>query len=113
MVERLAGTHPSRSRAVVHGGILSTVAVSLLNEPSAYDQTASALARLDDTLRQIGSDKSKLLTAVIFISDILLKPEMNRAWDEWVDLRNPPVRACIGATLEGPTLVEIMVTVAV
>ena len=40
------------------------------------------------------------------------KPEMNRAWDEWVDMTNPPQRACIGAALEADTLVEILVTAA-
>ena len=37
---------------------------------------------------------------------------MNRAWDEWVDPANPPRRACIGATLEGQDLVEILITAA-
>ena len=40
------------------------------------------------------------------------KPEMNRAWDEWVDRNNPPMRACLGVTLEGQDLVEIVVTAA-
>jgi enamine deaminase RidA (YjgF/YER057c/UK114 family) len=40
------------------------------------------------------------------------KPEMNRAWDEWVDNANPPQRACIGVTLEDKDLVEILVIAA-
>ena len=35
---------------------------------------------------------------------------MNRAWDEWVDMKNPPMRACIGVVLEPPHIVEIVVT---
>jgi enamine deaminase RidA (YjgF/YER057c/UK114 family) len=35
---------------------------------------------------------------------------MNRAWDEWVDIENPPMRACIGVDLEPPHIVEIVVT---
>jgi enamine deaminase RidA (YjgF/YER057c/UK114 family) len=35
---------------------------------------------------------------------------MNRAWDEWVDNGNPPMRACIGVDLEPPHIVEIVVT---
>jgi enamine deaminase RidA (YjgF/YER057c/UK114 family) len=38
------------------------------------------------------------------------KPEMDRAWDEWVDKANPPQRACIGVTLWDKDLVEILVT---
>jgi enamine deaminase RidA (YjgF/YER057c/UK114 family) len=41
-----------------------------------------------------------------------LKGEMNRAWDEWVDRANPPMRACIGVELEPPHIVEIVVTAA-
>lgn len=37
---------------------------------------------------------------------------VNQAWDEWVDLANPPQRACLGVTLEGQDLVEIVVTAA-
>jgi enamine deaminase RidA (YjgF/YER057c/UK114 family) len=37
---------------------------------------------------------------------------MNRALDEWVDRKNPPMRACIGVNLEPPHLVEIVVTAA-
>jgi enamine deaminase RidA (YjgF/YER057c/UK114 family) len=37
---------------------------------------------------------------------------MNRAWDEWVDMANPPQRACIGVALEGNDLVEILVIAA-
>jgi enamine deaminase RidA (YjgF/YER057c/UK114 family) len=40
------------------------------------------------------------------------KGEMNRAWDEWVDPKNPPMRACIGVDLEPPHIVEIVVTAA-
>ena len=40
------------------------------------------------------------------------KPEMNRAWDEWVDKANPPQRACIGVALEDKDLVEILVIAA-
>jgi enamine deaminase RidA (YjgF/YER057c/UK114 family) len=37
---------------------------------------------------------------------------MNKAWDEWVDRANPPMRACLGVDLEPPHLVEIVVTAA-
>ena len=41
-----------------------------------------------------------------------LKPQMNEAWDAWVDMANPPQRACIGATLEYPQMVEIVCVAA-
>jgi enamine deaminase RidA (YjgF/YER057c/UK114 family) len=46
------------------------------------------------------------------ITDIIDKPEFNRAWDEWVDRSNLPLRSCIGASLEQGDLVELVVTAA-
>jgi enamine deaminase RidA (YjgF/YER057c/UK114 family) len=111
MIDRLAGDIPTRSRAAVHGNLVMTVAVAPDPVPSSmYDQSVKALARLDESLALCGSDKSKILSAIVYITDIKRKGEMNRAWDEWVDLKNPPMRACIGVDLEPPHIVEIVVT---
>ena len=59
-----------------------------------------------------GTSKSRILQAIIYIADITCKDEMNRAWDEWVDRVNPPMRACLGVDLEPPHRVEIVVTAA-
>ena len=62
----------------------------------------------------MGSDKSKLLSATIYLSNIALFNEMNVAWEAWVDKRNPPARATVEARLAAPQyLVEIMCTAAV
>jgi len=111
MIARFAGLTPTRSRAVVHGDLVFTVAVA--PDPvasSMYEQSAKALARIDESLALCGSHKSKILTAIVYIADMKQKNEMNRAWDEWVDTGNPPMRACIGAELEAPHIVEILVT---
>jgi enamine deaminase RidA (YjgF/YER057c/UK114 family) len=111
MIRRFAGLTPTRSRAVVHNDLVLTVAVA--PDPvtsSMYEQTAKALGRIDESLALCGSDKSKILSAIVYITDMPGKGEMNRAWDEWVDRKNPPMRACIGADLEPPHIVEIVVT---
>lgn len=110
MIERLTGTTPTRSRAAAYKDLAFAVATSPAREPSYYEQTRGALARIDNSLRDLGTDKSRILTAIVYIADMSRKEEMNRAWDEWVDAENPPVRACIGVTLEGNDLVEIVVT---
>jgi enamine deaminase RidA (YjgF/YER057c/UK114 family) len=111
MIQRLAGDIPTRSRAAVHGDLVMTVTVAPDPVPSSmYEQSVKALARLDESLALCGSDKSRILSAVVYITDIKRKGEMNRAWDEWVDLKNPPMRACIGVDLEPPHIVEIVVT---
>lgn len=112
MIKRLAGTTPTRSRAVIHGGIVYAVATAPTKSPSLYEQTRDALAAIDRTLAEAGTDKSRILRATVYIADMAQKPEMNRAWDEWVDRANPPQRACIGVTLEDRDLVEILITAA-
>ncbi len=111
MITRFPGLTPTRSRAVVHDDLVMTVAVA--PDPvtsSMYEQTARALARIDESLALCGSDKSKILSAIVYIADMKRKNEMNRAWDEWVDRKNPPMRACLGVELEPPHIVEIVVT---
>jgi enamine deaminase RidA (YjgF/YER057c/UK114 family) len=113
MITRFTGLTPTRSRAVVHEGLVLTVAVA--PDPvtsSLYAQTAKALARIDESLALCGTDKSKILSAIVYITEMKQKGEMNRAWDEWVDPKNPPMRACIGVDLEPPHIVEIVVTAA-
>jgi 3-hydroxyisobutyrate dehydrogenase len=113
MIKRFPGLTPTRSRAVVHDDLVFTVAVA--PDPvtsSMYEQSTKALARIDESLALCGTDKSRILSAIVYITDMTRKAEMNRAWDEWVDKGNPPMRACIGVDLEPPHIVEIVVTAA-
>jgi enamine deaminase RidA (YjgF/YER057c/UK114 family) len=113
MISRFPGLTPTRSRAVVHGNLVFTVAVA--PDPvtsSMYEQSVKVLARIDESLTLCGSHKSKILSAIVYIADMKRKSEMNRAWDEWVDKVNPPMRACIGVDLESPHIVEVLVTAA-
>ena len=72
-------------------------------------QTSQVLANIDKALAAAGSDKSRLLSAQFFVSDIALRPQMNEVWTAWIDPKNPPTRACVGVQLEGNTKVEIIV----
>jgi enamine deaminase RidA (YjgF/YER057c/UK114 family) len=112
MITRLAGKHATRSRAVIHNGIVHAVATSPDKAPSVYQQTRLALADIDRSLAEAGTTKGHILTAIVYLADMAQKPLMNQAWDEWAALDSPPMRACIGATLDGDTLVEIVVTAA-
>lgn len=113
MITRFPGLTATRSRAVVHNGLVLTVAVTPDPAPAGlYEQTANALKRIDESLAMAASDKSRILSAIVYIADITRKEEMNKAWDEWVDRANPPMRACLGVDLEPPHLVEIVVTAA-
>ena len=112
MIQRFAGLTPTRSRAVIHDGLVFAVAVSPDADTTVYEQTRKALKRIDESLAMSGTAKSRILQAIVYLADIAQKQEMNRAWDEWVDRDNPPMRACLGVALEPPHLVEIVVTAA-
>jgi enamine deaminase RidA (YjgF/YER057c/UK114 family) len=76
-------------------------------------QTEQVLAKIDRYLAAAGSDKAKLLSAVIWLRDIADFEMMNRAWDAWIDRSAMPVRATVEARLAGDGYrVEIMVTAA-
>ena len=110
MIKRFAGMVPTRSRATAHDGIVYAVATAKNKAAPLYEQTKDALAQIDSTLAEAGSSKSGILRATVYITDMSRKPEMDRAWDEWVDRVNAPQRACIGVTLADRDLVEILIT---
>ncbi len=79
----------------------------------AKGQTASILAQIDKLLARAGSDKSKILSAVVYVADMRLKPKMDEAWLAWMDAKNSPARATVEARLgSADTLVEIMCVAA-
>lgn len=112
MIVRLPGQRPTRCRAAINGNLVFAVAVAPTKAASMYQQTRSALADVDATLAEAGTDKSRILSAMVYLADMTQKEEMNRAWDEWADVENPPMRACVGADLAGASLIEIVFTAA-
>ena len=75
MIQRFAGLTPTRSRAVAHDDLVFTVAVAPDPvSPSMYEQSVKALARIDESLALCGSDKSKILSAIVYIADIKRRP---------------------------------------
>src|SRR5437763_693752 len=76
-------------------------------------QTKEVLDEIDRLLAKCGSNKSKVLSATIWVTDIRNRAPMNEVWTAWVDPKNMPARACIEAKLADPrALVEIMVIAA-
>jgi enamine deaminase RidA (YjgF/YER057c/UK114 family) len=105
---------PRMSRAVVHGDRAYLAGLTAADTTqNIQGQTRQILDRIDHYLREAGTDKSKLLTANLWIKDMALFRDMNAVWNDWVDPLNPPCRACVRADLARPeVLVEIMVTAA-
>jgi len=106
---------PRMSKAVVHGYTvyLSGITPNAARGQSMGEQTKDVLAQIDGFLKQAGTDKSKLISANIWITDMTKFAEMNAVWDAWVSPGNTPARATVEAKLAAPDyLVEIMVVAA-
>jgi enamine deaminase RidA (YjgF/YER057c/UK114 family) len=108
-------TGPRMSQAVVHGDTvyLAGIVANTKAGESVTQQTQEILSIIDAHLAKAGTDKSKLLTATIYITDMKTFPEMNAVWDTWVSPGHTPARATVEAQLANPKYnVEIMVTAA-
>jgi enamine deaminase RidA (YjgF/YER057c/UK114 family) len=108
-------TGPRMSQVVVHGDTiyLAGVVAKTTAGESVAKQTQEVLSIIDGHLATAGSDKSKLLTATIYLTDMKNFAEMNAVWDGWVSAGNTPARATVEAGLAAPQYsVEIMVTAA-
>ena len=70
------------------------------------------LTKIDGILDQAGYDQTKILSAVVYISDMDQKNAMNEASMEWMGSNNPPARACVGEILTPDTPIEIMIHAA-
>ena len=98
------------SEAVVHGNTIY-LAGEVPDDTSKdiTGQTEEVLAKIDSLLAKAGSDKSKLLSAQIFLPDMKDFAGMNVAWEKWVVPGQTPARATIEAKLANPAYkVEIM-----
>jgi enamine deaminase RidA (YjgF/YER057c/UK114 family) len=106
---------PRMSAVVVHNGTAyfsGYVAENAPGQPVAA-QTADILQQIDESLAELGIDKTRVLEATIWLADISTFAEMNSVWDKWVSPGNTPTRATVEAKLASPKYaVEIRVLAA-
>ena len=108
-------TGPRMSQAVVHGNTvyLAGIVANKTAGESVTRQTQEILSVIDRHLAEVGTDKSKLLSTTIYITDMKNFAEMNAVWDAWVSPGNTPARATVEVKLAAPRFhVEIMVIAA-
>jgi enamine deaminase RidA (YjgF/YER057c/UK114 family) len=105
---------PRMSEAVVTGNRI--YCSGMIPEDTSQDitgQVKQALAEIDALLAKAGSDKTKILTATIWLADIADFTAMNAVWDFWIVPGQTPARATVQARLNDPKMkVEIMVVAA-
>lgn len=98
---------------VVHNGTVYLVEVAASTDADIGVQTAEVLASIERQLREVGSDKSRLLMATIYLKDLADAPVFNAAWEAWLPPGCAPARACLRADLVHPGYrVEIALTAA-
>ena len=113
MTIRRIDVGPRMSQIVIHND--TVYLAGQVGEPgeSVASQTKSVLAQIDQLLAKAGTDKSKILQAIIWLADMNDFAEMNKVWDAWVDPQNTPARATGEAKLAAPEYkVEIIITAA-
>jgi enamine deaminase RidA (YjgF/YER057c/UK114 family) len=111
-IERIE-SGPRMSKVVVHGDTvyLAGLTADAAAGGSVTEQTREILGLVDGFLARAGTDKTKLLTANIWLTDMSTFGEMNAVWDAWVAPGCTPARATVEAKLAAPQYkVEIMVT---
>jgi enamine deaminase RidA (YjgF/YER057c/UK114 family) len=97
------------------GGRLVYLAGQVAEEPKAdiTRQTRSVLDQIDRLLAEAGSDKTKILSATIYLADMADYQAMNAVWDQWVPKGETPARATVEAKLANPDYrVEMQVVAA-
>ncbi len=104
------------SSAVIHNGMvyLAGFTPEKALGKSVAEQTADILAQIDQTLKQAGTNKTNIVKANIWLTDIKTWAEMNTVWDKWVVPGQTPARATVESKLAAPGIdVEIMVEAAI
>jgi len=102
------------SSAVVHGNTVYLAGITADDaKADVKGQTQQILDKIDKFLKEAGTDKTKILSANIWLTDIGTWSQMNEVWKAWIPAGNTPARATVEAKLANPALkVEIMVQAA-
>ncbi len=104
---------PRMSQAVVHNGTIYLAGQVGKPGESVTEQTKEVLAQVDRLLAECGSDKTRILSAQIWLADMADFPQMNAVWDAWVPAGHAPARATGESALATPDYkVEIIVVAA-
>eukprot|EP00756_Hemistasia_phaeocysticola_P064995 Hpha_TRINITY_DN8215_c0_g1::TRINITY_DN8215_c0_g1_i1::g.111956::m.111956 len=117
-ITRLQTKDPRASGVVKYNGVAYVSGqVAIIDQLATSDiraQTQQTLAKIDDLLREAGTDKSRLLEGRVWVKDISAHfVGMNEVWNAWVDPTNKPARYCVQSEMARPAiLVEIMVQAA-
>jgi enamine deaminase RidA (YjgF/YER057c/UK114 family) len=104
---------PRMSQIVIHGNTVY-LAGQVGEGDTVAAQTRDILKTIDELLAKAGTDKTKILQAIIWLSDMSSFDEMNKEWEAWVPQGHTPARATGEAKLAAPKYqVEVIITAAI
>jgi enamine deaminase RidA (YjgF/YER057c/UK114 family) len=113
-LSKIIRTNPNDilSSAVEYHGFVYLAGITAKDQSKGIkEQTADVLAQIDELLETHGTDKTRLLQAIIWVKDMRDRAAMNEVWTPWLPKGGAPVRACVESNMADPRcLVEIMVT---
>ncbi|PKH85976.1 RidA family protein [Colwellia sp. Bg11-28] len=112
MIERKSGIYSGRNKSSAYKDLVWTVATSSDTSVEFEQQTLLTLDTIQANLIELGSDKTRIVSAQVYIANMAEKPVMDAVWQKWLG-DNPqhwPQRACLGVSLEGDVLIEVTVT---
>lgn len=102
------------SQAVVANGTVWLAGQVAEPGKSVAEQTRGILAQIETLLKKAGTDKTRIVSAQIWLADMADFAEMNEVWDAWVPQGHAPTRAAGESKLATPDYrVEIIVTAVV
>jgi enamine deaminase RidA (YjgF/YER057c/UK114 family) len=106
------GIYHGRNKSSAYKDLVWTVATASDTSVDIAQQTLLTLNTIEDNLIELGSDKSRIVSAQVYIANMADKAIMDEVWCQWLG-ENPqhwPQRACLGVALEGDVLIEVTVT---
>ncbi|NGO53266.1 RidA family protein [Allomesorhizobium camelthorni] len=113
MTIRRIDVGPRMSDIVIHNNTIYLAGQVGTPGGNVATQTKEILATIDELLAKAGSDKTKILQAIIWLADMSTFAEMNGVWDGWAPQGHTPARATGEAKLAAPEYkVEIIITAA-
>ena len=114
-ITRLGTERRRMSKIVIHNDTIYLCGqVAKDANTGIEEQTHTMLEKVDDLLKQSGSDREHILSATIYIKSMKDFSQMNEVWDAWVMEGHSPARACVEASMARPELlVEISVIAAI
>lgn len=112
IIERKQGAFQGRNKSSAYKDLVWTVATAADTALDITGQTHLTLQKIEQNLKELGSDKTRIVSAQVYIANMSDKNKMDSVWCKWLGdyPENWPQRACLGVALEGDVLIEVTVT---